>query len=762
MLKVTILATFTPDPIRKSMRFWGNTFGLDLQLEFASYNQVFQQLLNPNKCIVQNGQEVYLLLICLEDWVYIPHGPAGQAGRPSLRQLDARAPEVSCSLRKVVHEFIAVLKTTISPLSAPHLVMFCPPAYGEMEETTEESSLTHMFREIEQEIVEETHGTENLYFVTTEELQRIYPVQEYYDPYADRIAHIPFTDECFTAFGTMAMRKIVALQRPPYKVIVLDCDHTLWQGVCAEDGHENISIEEPYLTVQMFMRAQYEAGMLLCLCSKNREKDVFDVFVNRSEMLLTLDHVVGWRINWQPKSENIKSLAKELNLGLDSFIFVDDNPIECAEVQANCPEVFTIQLPTEVSNIPHVLEHVWAFDHMKITQEDRGRTLQYQQNIEREQACKNALSLEDFIATLQLSVHISAMRKSQLLRVSQLTQRTNQFNLTTRRCTEGDIQHWIQQPDRHVLVVEVSDRFGDYGLVGVILYRIEALHLDVDSFLLSCRVLGRGVEHRMLEEIGRIAGKHGLNTAQVVYRPTRKSKPAFDFIRSIAASVDQCLPTHSEILNNEEEVRVTFPTQTLQTLSCLTMTSATQSDQLNDGVASSDQEKKSNNDALNPIRSISDLSRVFIWISEEMANAKKILQHVLAEKRPRPVSQQTYVGARTETERLLRAIWMDVLALEDIGLNDSLEELGCSSLHVVQIHSKLAKLFSSTNTSASIPVTTIFQYPTIRKLASFIDRGNNDPQALAYIVKSRAALQQSAFLRFREGRKNLPAKGAHL
>ncbi|GJL67148.1 MAG: hypothetical protein NPIRA05_21190 [Nitrospirales bacterium] len=654
----------------------------------------------------------------------------------------------------MAQEFIAALRAAISPLSAPHLVMFCPPAHGWLTDMTL-TSFAHMLQKVEHKIVEETQDIDNLYVVTTSQLQEIYPVREFYDPYADRIAHIPYTDEYFTALGTMALRKIWGLKRPLYKVVVLDCDYTLWRGACGEDGPEHISIEEPYLTVQMFMRAQYEAGMLLCLCSKNHENDVLNVFINRSDMLLNLDQLVGWRINWQPKSENIKSLSEEFNLGLDSFIFLDDNPIECAEVRANCPEVLTIQLPTEVSSIPHALAHMWAFDHMKVTQEDRGRTRQYQQNIKREQARRTAESLENFLETLQLSIHLSLLKQSQVSRVSQLTQRTNQFNLTTRRCTESDIWQWIQIANQHVLVVEVSDRFGDYGLVGSILYRIGVHHLEVESFLLSCRVLGRGVEHRMLQELGRIAIQHGLEAVRLIYRPTTKNEPAFEFIRRMAATTDQILPTHSEILKSGDgEISVLFSARNIQTISSVPVTHDNLKDRKDLKCMPLDQEERINEDKVYPMRDSSDWSSVLAWISEEMSSAEKILQYVMAIKHPRPALEQTYVRARTKTERLLRTIWMEVLDLEDVGLLDSLEELGGSSLHVVQIHSKLQKFLSLAGISTNVPVAMLFQYPTIRKLADFIERGHASSSQSASMAKSRAVSQQSAFFRMREVRKS--------
>jgi FkbH-like protein len=233
------------------------------------------------------------------------------------------------------------------------------------------------------------------------------------------------------------------------------------------------------------MRSQMDAGMLLAICSKNNEDDVAEVFRQNKDMPLRPEHFAAKRVNWRPKSENLKGLAKELRLGLDSFIFVDDNPMECAEVEASCSGVLAVQLPEQTDQIPGFLKHLWAFDHLKLTSEDKQRTLLYQQNREREQFQAQALSFSDFLAGLNLQITIESATAEQLPRVAQLTQRTNQFNFTTRRRTEAEIQLLAQDPNSKIITITVSDRFGDYGLVGVVIYSLGPQSVEVDSFLLS-------------------------------------------------------------------------------------------------------------------------------------------------------------------------------------------------------------------------------------------------------------------------------------
>src|SRR6185295_4990675 len=190
-------------------------------------------------------------------------------------------------------------------------------------------------------------------------------------------------------------------------------------------------VSAPYRTLQEFMVGQMRAGMLLCVCSKNNEKDALEVFERRTDMALKREHFVAWRINWGRKSDNLESLAGELGLGLESFIFIDDNPAECADVRSRCPGVLALQLPQDGERIPAFLDHAWAFDHAAPTEEDQNRTRMYRENAERHKLREQACSLKEFINGLELRVEIAEASEEQLARVSQLTYRTNQFNFTT-------------------------------------------------------------------------------------------------------------------------------------------------------------------------------------------------------------------------------------------------------------------------------------------------------------------------------------------
>jgi FkbH-like protein len=436
------------------------------------------------------------------------------------------------------------------------------------------------------------------------------------------------------------------------------------------------------------MLTQHEAGMLLCLCSKNNERDVHEVLAQRPEMLLHLDHFTANRINWRPKSENLNSLAQELRLGLDSFIFVDDDARECAEVQAACPEVLVLQLPDDPERIPQFLEHCWAFDHPKGTAEDRRRAELYRQNRDREQLRAESLSLADFLAGLDLKVQIEPMTAAQVPRVSQLTLRTNQFNCTTCRRTEAEIH---QLPGTsEVLTVSVSDRFGDYGLVGVLIFEVTAKGLGVDTFLLSCRALGRGVEHQMLARLGQLAQERHLQRVDVHFTPTQRNKPALDFLESVGSAYRQ--PQNGGSLFR-------FPAA----LAANTIFEPRTADPSN-APRSTLHAPRSTLHAprSTPYRDIALLANDLAAIQQEIESAA-----------PAAKRQSAHCTApRTDTERQLCELWQNVLRIERVGIQDDFFELDGTSLLAVRLMAEIEKAMGR-----KLPLVTLFQAPTIEQLA---------------------------------------------
>lgn len=519
--RFAISATFTAEPIEPVLAFWGRQLQTPVEIRFAPYNQLAQTLADPASEFAANQHGVNVLLLRLED----------------LARIDAPDSVTLPRIESNFAEVIRQVRAALPRLTAPLLFVLCPPSPRFLAAPSR-AGFAHDAALRAGAMLQATPG---ILYLTHEEIQRLYPVADPSSAEGDRLGHIPYTDLYFCALGTALVRTTHSLFSPPFKIIALDCDNTLWSGICGEDGPQGVVIDPPRRKLQEFMREQHDAGMLLAMASKNNETDVLETFARHPEMPLQLRHFVGRRLNWDPKSANLTSLANELSLGLDSFILVDDNPKECAEIAESRPEVLALPLPSDREEIPGFLDRVWAFDHAAVTEEDRHRTAYYKSSLEFGRELMQASSLEDFLNNLDVRVEIQPATPGQLARVAQLTQRTNQFNCTSIRRTAQEISALIAG-GMECLTVDVSDRFGDYGLTGVVLFRATGGALDIDTLLLSCRVLGRGVEHRVMAHLSHQALRRGLNTVIAGYSRTSKNEPARRFLHEIGARFEIATP----------------------------------------------------------------------------------------------------------------------------------------------------------------------------------------------------------------------------
>ena len=474
--------------------------------------------------------------------------------------------------------------------------------------------------------------------------------------------------------------------------MALDCDNTLWHGVVGEDGIDGIEITSAFASLQRFAIKAHSLGILVCLLSKNNERDVLEVFERRQDMLLTVEHVVAHRINWQPKPQNIASLASQLNLGLDSFVFIDDNPVECAAMRAELPQVVTLQLPAE-SQIGSFLSNLWAFDKIAITDEDLRRTELYKQEVARHAFESEATSISDFIASLEVEVDIRGPNEKEWPRLAQLTQRTNQFNFTTKRRTEAELRSIASE---NVLRVSVKDRFGDYGLVGLVIMAVQKDILSVDTFLLSCRVLGRGVEHAIIRELGIIAKSRQLSIVAVNFMATAKNEPAHAFIESVASQF--------RIQENQILVyHIPSPDAAL-----ITHRPGFDPDAI---IAASKQSEKTTV----AVSNIPDLSDRYTRIALELSSGAAINASIVAaSSRPRTLLSQT-TPPTNEVERNLLNLWEVLLGVRGLGIDDDYFALGGSSLVAVSLFASISRQFGCT-----LPLTTILSSPTVRTLGQQI------------------------------------------
>ena len=616
--------------------------GLSYDVEFAPYNQVFQQLLDPASVLAANRTGYNLALVRLDDF-----GPS---------QLE---------------ENVATLRDAARAFPAPLLVIFCPGQPGHKQHGAAEAAFA-----------KELVGVVQV--VTARELQDLYPVADYYDRKSEELGHVPYTPAMFAAIGTMVARRLRARVMPPAKVIALDCDDTLWAGVCGEDGPQGVRIDEARRYLQQCMVQQRSAGVLLTICSKNIEADVMETFEAHPEMPLRWSDITAWRINWEPKPANLRLLAQELNLGLDSFVFIDDNLREAADVQANCPEVTTLVLPVEPNEIAQFLKHAWVLDRWRVTGEDRRRTEMYVEQRKRTQLQRQSATFADFLRGLQLKVEIAPMTDEQLQRVSQLTYRTNQMNFTSIRRSEAELTELLDSGEAECLTVQVTDRFGSYGLTGVLLYRTSEDALVIDTFLLSCRALGRGVEHGMMAKLGEIAAHRGLPWVEAQFVKTARNEPAEKFLESLGG--------------------LRFAARELAKLEYEPSSEEPVMDEL---------------EQTSPVPSVGGRALAYQRFATELSHPEAVLA-IVRQRKASPVVHGLSANAeepRTETEEHLLKIWADLLHVSSLGIQDNFFDLGGHSLLAIQLLSVVHKVFG-----VEVPLSVVYSSNfTVAELARTIE-----------------------------------------
>jgi FkbH-like protein len=326
------------------------------------------------------------------------------------------------------------------------------------------------------------------------------------------------------------------------KVLVVDCDNTLWGGILGEDGEDGIRMGDDtregkvFREVQQVLKGLRAGGVLLAACSKNNAEDVARVFANHPDMVLRTEDFVAQRINWQDKASNLKALAEELNLGLDSFVFLDDSAFELGLVAGELPQVRCVQVPATLSDYPAAVRRLRReFFMLSASAEDHRKTDMYREEAERRQEAARFASVEDYLRSLGLRVTVSWGSAVPVARAAQMSQKTNQFNLTTRRYTESDVARMVQDPDFIVATWAVSDRCGDYGVTSlVIVRRVPGTGAAMlDTWLMSCRVLGRKIELAIADHLmGELAAR-SITHLHGEYLPMQKNGQVADFLDAL-------------------------------------------------------------------------------------------------------------------------------------------------------------------------------------------------------------------------------------
>jgi FkbH-like protein len=527
-LQIAVLANFTANSLSESLDFWLNELQIDGDLVYAPVDQTIQHLLEPSGIVAASAFTI--VLVQIERWI-LEHDCIDSA--QLLRNIGDLIGSIKIASRQADEASFVVGVCPHSPQLRRHT------ALSEAEATLSDGLL-------------DCPGVD---VVSTAHFLSLYPVHDYssyFDPFTDRIAAVPYTRLCFAAIGAMVARRIRARRSVGRKVIAVDCDNSLWAGLCGEVAPTALVVTETHRTLQNFLIKQAEGGRLLCLASKNEEDRVMAVLDSHPGMILRREHLAGWKINRRPKPDNVRELSKELNVALDSFIFLDDDAFECGAMRSVLPQVLTLQLPSQAMEIKQLLRSTWEFDLRTPTPEDHKRILYYQQDADRQKSRQDGMSLTDFVESLELIVKIETLSLPDLERAAQLTQRASQFNLNSHPWTVRALQSLLANEDIGCSVVRARDRFGDYGLVGLAVFRPSEDALTIDTFLLSCRALGRGIEQQMVRWLAEIADASKIARLEFEYERTQRNVPLQMFLHQLGISlaeppfdisVERCLST---------------------------------------------------------------------------------------------------------------------------------------------------------------------------------------------------------------------------
>ena len=342
---------------------------------------------------------------------------------------------------------------------------------------------------------------------------------------------------------------------PRKKCIVIDLDNTLWGGIVGQDGIDNLQlgsagIGESFTQFQKLLLNFYRSGIFLAVCSKNNYEDAIEVIEKHPDMILRKEFFSSLRINWMDKATNITSIAQELNIGTDAIVFVDDNPAECELVKQQMSEVEVVNLVGEPDNYIQQLLSVTSLQTVSLTDEDLSRNIMHNADEKRKVAEQSFASLDDYYKSLEMSAYISIDNLAQVSRVAQLTQKTNQFNLTTRRYSNEEIKSFMSSPEYNVLTLRLVDKFGDNGIVLVAIVKTSALEWTIDTLLMSCRVIGRQAETALLNFILAQATESGVHLVTGQFLPTKKNAPSANFFKD-----------HSFVQLNETDWKISLPTE---------------------------------------------------------------------------------------------------------------------------------------------------------------------------------------------------------
>lgn len=541
-LKVALLSSFSIEFIHDSLIAFGFANGLRLQIYQPGFGLIRQEMLDPKSGLYAFAPDVTILAIEGEDWlpeIYTDFMDAETSGGSLGGVIDKFRQELGSLVR-------AFRGTSTTSLLVHNLALPRLRRAG-IADFRLPGGQAKLVADLNRSLDETLADVAGVHTVDYAALVNYFGVQHWYDSRMRLYAKAPIANGMLANLSQEYMKYFRALSGLTKKCLVVDLDNTLWGGVIGEDGIDGIQLGPNYpgsafVEFQRVILDLYRRGVILAVASKNNPADADAVFLNHRFMLLSKEHFAEMEIHWEPKSDSLKRIAQRLNIGLEHMVFADDNPAECEQVRRELPMVTVILLPHLPELFAETLCAEGLFDTLGLSDEDRRRGQLYQQRAQAETMRSASGNIEDYYRDLDMELSIARIDEASLARAAQLTQKTNQFNLTTNRYSEAELAERMADPDWLAMTVGIRDRFGDNGIVGVMMACAVEDRLDIDTFLLSCRVIGRTVESAMLASLCDAAMKRGLKKLSGRVVPTEKNVPVRDLFEK-----------HGFIKRHEEE-----------------------------------------------------------------------------------------------------------------------------------------------------------------------------------------------------------------
>jgi len=532
-LRLAVVHTYTSDLLEPWLAMHAALEGFELQTYHAPYGLTVQEA-TSSSALLAHRPDLTLLMLRRDDLdpgLSRPFVALPSQQLTALRERSvARLVEITAAFR--AHDVGQILVTLL-----PSLLPASLGQYDAQAEVSEAAWWQATKAALCERLRSELPATS---FIDLDDVQAQVGRRAFYDTRYWYSASYPFSAAAAAEFARRVTVVGTLLKTPRAKVLVLDADNTLWGGVVGEDGIDGIALGPEYpgnvfVDFQRRLLAFQQRGLILAMCSKNNPADVEQVLQCHPHQILRDAHFAARRVNWLPKAENLRSLAEELNLGLDSFVFVDDSDHECAAVRHALPQVQVVQVPKRAVDVPACLDRIARLEVLTLTTEDLAKTELYaQERLRRElndDIGRSGGNQSDYLSRLQMKMRISVDPIAHLARLAQLTQKTNQFNLTTRRYDEQCMRRFIEDRKTLVLDFSLADTFGDSGIVGLAIWRrVDGGCAELDTLLMSCRVIGRMAESAFLAAGLRLLAAEGITQVVADFLPTAKNDLVREFL----------------------------------------------------------------------------------------------------------------------------------------------------------------------------------------------------------------------------------------